>query len=117
MKNLKHLLPVLTLLLLLATPVRAQLQPPDNSLLFNGMGQSVVITNFGSIVPTGEITVEVWIYATAISGQTAFAHEFRHPDRPLCHQHQLLPGNAIALPGFRQHRRYRATGPGRLASP
>ena len=44
-----------------------------NALSFNGTNQGVVITNFGNIAPTNEVTVEFWAYTTkGAVAQSAF---------------------------------------------
>jgi hypothetical protein len=42
------------------------------AISFNGTNQYVDVSNFGSIIPTNEITVEFWAYTTAAAGQSAF---------------------------------------------
>jgi hypothetical protein len=46
-----------------------------NALSFGGAGASqyVVVTNFGNIIPTNEITVECWADVNAVAAQAAFA--------------------------------------------
>jgi hypothetical protein len=46
--------------------------PFTNALSFNGSSQYVSIPNFGSIIPTNEITVEFWAYPNALAQQSAF---------------------------------------------
>jgi len=61
------------LLLLLAPRAPAQAIYGD-ALLFNyqASNQYVTVTNFGSIIPTNEITVEFWALAYGFAGQSAF---------------------------------------------
>ncbi len=55
------------IVLLLAT--RAPSRPV---LSFNGANQLVIVTNFGLVAPTNEVTVEFWAYQTQIAGFWAF---------------------------------------------
>ncbi len=43
-----------------------------NALLFNGTTQYVTVPNFGSIIPTNEVTVEFWANTSVATGQSAF---------------------------------------------
>jgi hypothetical protein len=63
---------VFALTLLLLAPVARAQTPFGNAILFDGANQYVAVTNFGSIIPTNEITVEFWAYTTAAQGQSAF---------------------------------------------
>ena len=54
---------IFLLAVLAAQPCLVHGGPPQDfgdSLLFNGANQYVSIPNFGSIIPTNEITVEFW---------------------------------------------------------
>jgi hypothetical protein len=64
------LAPVLTLSLL-APAARAQ-TPFGNAISFNGTNQYIAVTNFGSIIPTNEVTVEFWANTSLTTGQSAF---------------------------------------------
>ncbi|HEY1662175.1 MAG TPA: choice-of-anchor Q domain-containing protein [Verrucomicrobiae bacterium] len=46
--------------------------PFGNAMIFNGTNQYVTIPNFGTIIPTNEITMEFWAYTTAGAVQSAF---------------------------------------------
>src|SRR5690348_7674393 len=64
---------VLCLLVSVANPTPLGASPFGNALSFNGTSQAVVITNFGNIMPTNEITIEFWAYTTQAANQSAFA--------------------------------------------
>jgi hypothetical protein len=54
---------------------RAEARPPTDyghAILFNGVNQYVVVSNAGLVLPTNEVTVEFWVYATAYAQQSAF---------------------------------------------
>ncbi|HEY1716827.1 MAG TPA: LamG-like jellyroll fold domain-containing protein [Verrucomicrobiae bacterium] len=70
MKLLKYFLFAI-ILPLFALTARAQ-SPMGNALAFNGTNQYVTITNFGTIIPTNEVTVEFWAYSSMIAVQSAF---------------------------------------------
>ncbi len=70
MKRSPLLLALTLVLALLAPSARAQ-TPFGNALLFNGTTQYVTVPNFGSIIPTNEVTVEYWANTSITTGQSA----------------------------------------------
>jgi Concanavalin A-like lectin/glucanases superfamily len=61
---------VLTLLWL--APAAWAQTPFGNAITLNGTNQYIVVTNFGNIIPTNEVTVEFWANTTVATGQSAF---------------------------------------------
>jgi len=79
MKSKNLFLILLWIFSALAGTLRAQAAGFGNALSFNGVNQYVSVPNFGSIVPTNEITVEFWANASAYAQQSAFMLQ---PDNP-----------------------------------
>jgi len=70
MKPLQTLRLALTLMLL--APMAWAQTPFGNAIVLNGSNQYVVVTNFGNIIPTNEVTVEFWANTTVPTTQSAF---------------------------------------------
>src|ERR1700759_2311979 len=70
MKPFRILFLALTLALI-APGARAQTSF-GNAIVLNGTNQYVVVTNFGDIIPTNEVTVEFWANTAVVAGPSAF---------------------------------------------
>ncbi len=71
---------ILATFTLVTIPPRATAQGVwNNALSFDGTNDFVVVTNFGSAVPTNEVTVEFWQRVQQVKVQATFSLE---PDEP-----------------------------------